>query len=205
MRYFTFLFAFVFIVILSSCSGNKFTAKEKQLISHSYNNGIMPLMQVSNTNDSVVLYKKSKDIKPDSNNKYLTQIVKNLHATVYDTNNPGVGIAAPQVGVNRRIIIVKRFDKDEKPMEYFLNSQIIVYSESQSEGREGCLSVPGYRGYVIRADTIVINYDLLNKQNITDTISGFTAIIFQHEIDHLEGVLYTDRIEDEEKLTRTID
>ena len=193
----------VFIILLSSCSINKFTAKEKSFIKKESKDNIMPVMLVSNTADSILLYKKSKKIKPDSTNKFLTILIERLYATVRDPNNPGVGIAAPQVGVNKRIIWVQRFDKAEKPFEVYLNSKIVYYSKSKSEGMEGCLSIPGYRGSVNRSDTIVIKYDLLNTKNIRDTISGFTSVIFQHEIDHLKGILYTDRIKDKSKITKT--
>ncbi len=159
-------------------------------------------MLVSNQTDSIILYKTSKNIKADSKNKHLVTLVQNMYATVRDTSNPGVGIAAPQIGINKRIIWVQRFDKQNEPFEAYFNTHIVYYSKTKSEGREGCLSIPGYRGFVNRADTIIVNYDLLNQTNLTDTISGFTSIIFQHEIDHLEGVLYTDRIKDKSKIEK---
>ena len=191
-----------FVISLSSCSINKFTAKEKSIIANETKDNIMPVMLVSNSVDSILLYKKSKKIKADSTNKHLKLLIERMYATVKDPNNPGVGIAAPQIGINKRIIWVQRFDKTKKPFEVYLNSKIVYYSKTISEGREGCLSIPGYRGFVNRSDTIIIKYDLLNKKNIRDTISGFTSIIFQHEIDHLEGILYTDRIKDKSKIEK---
>jgi len=198
----SFPFLIILVTILVSCSANRFTLKEKRIIKRKSANNIMPLMFVTNHQDSIVLYKKSKNIKPDSTNKYLTTFINRMYATVRDPENPGVGIAAPQLGINKRIIWVQRFDKAEQPFEVYLNSKIVYYSESKSEGGEGCLSIPGYRGFVNRSDTIVINYDFLNQTNLTDTISGFSSVIFQHEIDHLEGILYTDRIKDKSKITK---
>ncbi len=162
-------------------------------------------MLVSNPGDSVILYQKSNSVVTDSTNKLLNKLVTKMYATVRNPENPGVGIAAPQIGINKRIIWVQRFDKPDKPFEVYFNSKIVNYSSSESEGREGCLSIPGYYGFVNRSDTITVNYDLFNQQNITDTITGFTAIIFQHETDHLEGILYTDRIIDNSKLKKKTD
>jgi len=194
----------ILITVFASCSTNRFTLKEKRIIKKSGTNNIMQIMLVSNQTDSITLYKKSRNIKADSSNKHLTTLVQKMYVTVRDTNNPGVGIAAPQIGINKRIIWVQRFDKQEKPFEAYFNTQIVYYSKTKSEGREGCLSIPGYRGFVSRSDTIIVNYDLLNQTNLTDTINGFTSIIFQHEIDHLEGILYTDRIKDKSKITKRI-
>ena len=165
----------------SSCSINKFTTTQKNIINRENNNNIMSVLLVSNPADSVLLYKKSKKIKADSTNKYLKLLIEKMYATVQDPSNPGVGIAAPQIGVNKRIIWVQRFDKTKNPFEVYLNSKIIYYSKAISEGREGCLSIPGYSGFVNRSDTIIVKYDLLNKKSVKDTISGFTSIIFQHE------------------------
>ncbi len=201
----SYLASIITIIFLSGCSINRFTLREKRIINQTGANELMTLMLVPNTKDSIILYKKSKNIKPDSTNEHLTKLINNMFVTVRDPENPGVGIAAPQVGINKRIIWVQRFDKTDKPFEVYLNPRIVYYSESKSDGKEGCLSIPGYRGIVNRSDTIVINYDYVKQHSLTDTVSGFTAIIFQHETDHLEGILYTDRIVDKSKLTRTSD
>ncbi len=157
-------------------------------------------MLVSNKTDSVILYTKSKTFKVDRNDRKLKKLVNLMYETCNDTANAGVGIAAPQVGVNKRIVWVQRFDKEKEPFEVYFNIEITSFSSTKKEGWEGCLSVPSYRGIVNRSDSIVIKYDTFKEQNITETISGFTAVIFQHEIDHLEGILYTDRIFDKTKL-----
>lgn len=120
-------------------------------------------------------------------------------ATVIDTNNLGVGIAAPQVGVSQALIAVQRFDKEGEPFEFYINPEIIYYSQNKSLGWEGCLSIPEERGQVYRADTITIRY--LNEEQekvVNENITGFTAVIFQHEIDHLNGILFIDKREKEE-------
>jgi len=195
---------FIFMILLSgifaSCNTAKFSLNERKLIRKKYTEKIMPLMLVSNNADSVILYTKSIKFPVNSEDKKLRKLTDLMYHTCIDSTNPGVGIAAPQVGVNKRIIWVQRFDKKEKPFEVYFNIEIKEYSTSKSDGWEGCLSVPGYRGIVRRSDTIVINYDTFDKKNITETVSGFTAVIFQHETDHLNGILYTDRIFDKSNL-----
>lgn len=123
-------------------------------------------------------------------------------ATVTHPSQDGVGIAAPQVGINRRIVAVQRFDKEGEPFEVYPNIRIVWQSDSLAHGPEGCLSVPDRRGDVLRSQEIVIEYaDIKAVHSATetipvvrDTISGFTAVIFQHEADHLDGILYIDRL-----------
>ena len=132
-------------------------------------------------------------------------------ATVTHPTQDGVGIAGPQVGLNRRVVAVQRFDKEpvesdgrtDHPFEVYPNVRLVWTSDSKEMGPEGCLSVPDRSGNVLRSTEIVVEYaDLkkLKEENpveipmVRDTISGFTAVIFQHEIDHLDGILYIDRL-----------
>lgn len=130
-------------------------------------------------------------------------------ATVTHPSQDGVGIAGPQVGLNRRVIAVQRFDKgiqtadgsEEYPFEVYANIRIVEASDSLVLGGEGCLSVPDMNGNVLRSEEIVIEYTDYSRPVeapdtlpvVRETVSGFTAVIFQHEIDHLEGVLYIDK------------
>ena len=116
-------------------------------------------------------------------------------ATVTSPEEDGVGIAGPQVGIGRRMVAVQRFDKEGEPFEVYPDIRITERRGEQVAGPEGCLSVPGRRGDVLRWRDIDITY--LSPKTLKDTterIQGFTAVIFQHETDHLDGVLYTDRI-----------
>jgi len=114
-------------------------------------------------------------------------------ATVNDPGNPGVGIAAPQVGISKQLIAVQRFDKDGEPFEFYVNPVIEKYSPTQKWGWEGCLSVPGKRDTVLRSTQVIISYrDPVSWDMQCDTVDGFTAVIFQHETDHLNGKLYID-------------
>ena len=108
---------------------------------------------------------------------------RRMLATVRDPENTGVGIA------------VQRFDKPGEPFEIYLNPEIVEYSAETAPGREGCLSIPGCYGEVTRAQQIVLRYRDEQFAERTERIGGFTAVIFQHEVDHLDGILYTDRMD----------
>jgi len=129
----------------------------------------------------------------DMKTKAYATLKARMLATVRDTANTGVGIAAPQVGISKQLIAVQRLDKEGEPFEFYVNPVIEKYSEEKKWGWEGCLSVPGERDTVLRSTQVVIAYrDQDSWQIVRDTVSGFTAVIFQHEIDHLNGKLYID-------------
>ena len=100
--------------------------------------------------------------------------------------------------VFKNIIWVQRFDKENFPFEVYLNSKIINYSEEKQTVKEGCLSIPN-RSEILnsRSKTITIEYDTMEAEHKTETVEGFTSVIFQHEIDHLNGILYLDHLEKE--------
>ena len=125
----------------------------------------------------------------------LATLCRRMLATVKDPANEGVGIAAPQVGLLRRMVAVQRFDKAGEPFEFFLNPEIIAMLGENKPGGEGCLSVPDMRGVVSRSHHIVLRYRDVDFVEHTDTVEGFTAVIIQHEVDHLDGVLYIDKTE----------
>ena len=185
----------ILFFIVACNSKTTFTAEEIALINN-YPEQIMPVLQTTNASDSLFLRQSAKEF---SNADMQSDLFKNLQQqmllTVNDTLHPGVGIAAPQVGIERRLIAVQRFDKPDKQFEFYANAYIIYYSDEKRTGAEGCLSVPNCRGKVERSETIVVKYiDTGTLKPCADTVSGFTAVIFQHEIDHLEGVLYIDKI-----------
>ncbi|MBF0432398.1 MAG: peptide deformylase [Fibrobacteria bacterium] len=126
------------------------------------------------------------------------------------THYEGVGIAAPQVGKSIRLFIMAsgpnlRYpDAPKMEMEAVINPQIKTMSEENIIDYEGCLSVPGYRGQVNRAESIEVEYVNRNGVNVSATFEGFIARIFQHEYDHLEGIIYPMRMEENAELI-TID
>ena len=181
------------MVLLAGCARGGLTKQEKAVI-----NGqgqVMRVLTVDNPEDSIFLRKKSIDFSDrDLTSPTFIILAGKMVSTVTDPSQDGVGIAGPQVGLSRRIIAVQRFDKEGEPFEVYPNIRIESLSGDVVSGREGCLSVPGKRGAVPRNTTVVVSYkDPITLETVRDTVEGFTAVIFQHEIDHLEGVLYTDR------------
>ena len=181
---------------LAGCSQG-FSAAERETI-RSGGEGIMRVLTVDDRSDSLTLRRKSAPMVEgmERADDYET-LRRRMLATVQDPENTGVGIAAPQVGILRRMIAVQRFDKPGEPFEIYLNPKIVEYSAETAPGREGCLSILDRSGEVKRAQRITLRYRDEQFAERLERISGFTAVIFQHEIDHLDGILYTDRMERE--------
>lgn len=110
---------------------------------------------------------------------------------------PGVGLAAPQVGVSNRLIVIEYGDDEdeEAPKKLYVvaNPEFVETSEETEMGVEGCLSVPGFVGEVNRFARVVVKGFNRRGKPMRITAEGWLARIFQHEMDHLDGVLYTDR------------
>lgn len=158
--------------------------------------GCMRVLSVDDIYDSVVLRAQSISIpyRALGSSSY-RKLCERMLATVKDPRYDGVGIAAPQVGINRRLVAVQRFDKPGEPFELYPNIRILNTRGELVSGPEGCLSVPGRRGEVLRYRDIDIRYtNVRTLRDTVESVSGFTAVIFQHETDHLTGVLYIDKL-----------
>ncbi|MFT7414070.1 MAG: peptide deformylase [Methylophagaceae bacterium] len=118
----------------------------------------------------------------------------------------GVGIAAPQVDINQRIFIMcsrpnlRYPDAPEMAPTFVINPEIIWRSDDIEKGWEGCLSLPGLRGFVPRHRVIKVQYSSRSNERIEVEYTGFIARVFQHELDHLNGIVYIDRIESSHEL-----
>lgn len=123
----------------------------------------------------------------------LKTLIEDMVETMRDA--PGVGLAAPQVGISQRVIVVEYAeDENKRPKLYALiNPEIVKPSEEKELGIEGCLSIPGLVGEVERHSSITVKGQNRFGKPVKIKASGWLARIFQHEIDHLEGVLYLDR------------
>ena len=192
------------IFLIVSCSGSKhlktnsFSSEEKVLIMNADSLKPMRVYKITKTTDSLLLRKKSTYIAPNPDDIVLQNFVKRLYATVRDSISMGVGIAAPQVGILKNIIWVQRMDKEGLPFEVYLNPKITKYSKETQTVREGCLSVPDRSETLSsRSKEISIEYDTMEGLHKSETIEGFTSVIFQHEIDHLNGILYLDHLQKE--------
>ncbi len=111
----------------------------------------------------------------------------------------GVGLASPQIGINKRMLVVMYKEGEKEILHALVNPKITVSSVKKSylASGEGCLSVDDYHpGKVYRSYRITVEaYDGLKKENVTIKAEGFEAIVLQHEIDHLNGILFYDRID----------
>lgn len=199
-----FYLTLVAILLLSCQSTGKFTKAQQSLIMADEGPAPMRVYKITKYSDSILLRTASKRIKVDPGDEVLKRFVARLYATVRDSMSLGVGIAAPQVGILKNIIWVQRFDKKGSPFEVYFNPEIIEYSVKKQPCPEGCLSIPGRRDTTYnRAETIVLRYDSMEKKRLLDTVSGFTAVIFQHEVDHLNGILYLDHLSKEVLQSKT--
>ena len=147
--------------------------------------------------DSVVLRTPCTDLtKSELKSRDLRTLTAKMLRTLRSPQHDGVGIAAPQVGVSKRIIWVQRLDKEGGPFECYLNPHVDSLYGQVGKGPEGCLSVPPMRGLVPRYTDVIVSYvhpETLEARR--DTVTGYTAVIFQHECDHLDGIPYIDRAE----------
>jgi peptide deformylase len=158
--------------------------------------------------DNPVLRRKARAVE-NPNTAETQKLIDDMIATMREA--PGVGLAAPQVAVSQRIAVIEYGEAPEGAPEDFepdkklyvvVNPEIVARSEEMVEGAEGCLSLPGYAGNVMRHEAITIR--ALNRKGKPIKIKArdWLARIFQHEIDHLDGVLFIDRAS---KLWRTED
>ena len=172
----------------------RLTAEEMQLIMSS--DGLMRVLLVTSPEDSLVLRAPCMDLaEEDLQSEVYERLASRMIATVTDSTQDGVGLAAPQVGLKRRVVAVMRYDKPGYPFEVYPNIHIEYFSDQKQTGPEGCLSIPDIAGEVERSQQVVIRYtDPETLSELRDTVDGYTAVIFQHEVDHLEGILFTDRL-----------
>jgi peptide deformylase len=147
-----------------------------------------------------VLRRKARAVD-DPNTAQIQELIEDMIATMRAA--PGVGLAAPQVAVGQRIAVIEYAElpegapEDAEPPEpklyVVVNPEIVAVSDEMVEGSEGCLSIPGYSGTVQRHKAVTVK--ALNRKGrpIKIKARGWLARIFQHEIDHLDGVLFIDR------------
>jgi peptide deformylase len=161
-----------------------------------------------------VLKTRAKDLPTDLPAQELSQLVQDMFETMYSAH--GVGLAAPQIGKGIRLFVMDSGpmvepDEDEETTEpldaatqagpdevpvkrAFINPQMLSETGEQWGFEEGCLSIPGVRELVQRCPDIVLRYEDENRQVHEEAFSGMAARIIQHEYDHLEGILFTDKL-----------
>lgn len=119
----------------------------------------------------------------------IRELIQDMFDTMYDSN--GVGLAAPQVGIRKRIVVIDVTGEDPIAL---INPKILS-SDGEQTGYEGCLSVPGKSGIVTRANHVVVEAYNQDMEKITVEGEELMARALQHEIDHLDGIMYVDKVE----------
>jgi peptide deformylase len=135
-----------------------------------------------------VLYKTSKEVKEVD--KKLIVLIDDMLETMYEAE--GVGLAAPQVGILKRVVVIDVTEEGNSPL--ILINPVIVEAEGEQTGDEGCLSVPGKVGTVTRPNYVKVKAYDKNMKEFTVEGTELLARALNHEIDHLDGKLYVDRV-----------
>lgn len=159
----------------------------------------LEILTVDNAQHSKVLRSKSRAVQKVTPKlgAFAEQMLETMR------NADGVGLAAPQVGVLQRFFVAELPEDEENnhPREtYILFNPEIVKSKGEQVGYEGCLSIPGYIGEVARQEQITVKGLNERGKPVRLKVEGYLARVFQHEIDHLDGILFTDRLTDPDTL-----
>ncbi len=190
--------------------GADLTPGELEIIASADSAGVMRVLTIYDRADSLILRGQCRDFCEDDLDAMFADslsagaaLARQMVSTVTDPSQDGVGIAGPQVGISRRIVAVMRYDKAGRPFEVYPNIRIEKAFGEKKIGPEGCLSIPGRRQEVERRDSVVVIYarkcaeapdGIKAWEYVRDTVGGYSAVIFQHECDHLDGVLYIDKV-----------
>jgi peptide deformylase len=156
------------------------------------------ILPVAQRGEDILKLKAAPVATSEFNSEWLQQLASAMYATMSERS--GVGIAAPQVYISKRVIIVAsrrnpRYpDAPEMDAVVMVNPEILEFSEETCLGEEGCLSVPNERGQVERAQFVKVRYQTLQGEIVETSYEGFPGRIVQHEVDHLDGVLFVERL-----------
>ncbi|MGE0487751.1 MAG: peptide deformylase [Vulcanimicrobiota bacterium] len=142
----------------------------------------MPVLPIKMVGEAVLRRKATKIERVDAP---LARLLEDMVETMYAAN--GIGLAGPQVGVAQRLLVI---DIGDGPLK-IINPRIVEH-HGRASGPEGCLSIPGLVGEVERHEKIVVKAIDESGQNVVHEADGLLAVVFQHEIDHLDGKLFID-------------
>jgi len=153
--------------------------------------------------DNPILRQKSKKVKRfgQALQNLIDDMVETMHAT------HGLGLAAPQIGVSQQVIVIQLPENEEDPQSgklYVLCNPEILRTTGEEESEEGCLSVPGFVGDVRRAAVVTVKGLDRHGKKTRIKAEGLLARAFQHEIDHVNGALFIERVDSPEKIRRIV-
>ena len=162
---------------------------------------IRPICRMGNP----ILRKIAEDVRPDQiKTVYFDQLIEDLRDSM--KHYGGIGIAAPQIGISMKVCVIQlegmnRYGQEiNLPFTVFINPKIEVLASEERGYWEGCLSAPGLRGFVERPQHIRVTFLNENCEEVSIEAHGFLATVVQHELDHLFGKLYVDRVKNPEQL-----
>ena len=195
----------ILIFIFSSFSiMAQLTQDEKSLIHNGDKTAPFTVLKITDKQDSLFLRTPSKDFDFSKDKEDIALLIARLRVTM-DVES-GVGIAAPQVGIGRNLFLFTRIDLPEKPVIAVINPKIVNHpAETICFERDGCLSIPDISGNSIRFPWIEVEYTNEEGKLVRERLEGynrmgnFTGVIFQHEFDHLQGILFIDKLCDEQE------
>lgn len=144
--------------------------------------------RVIRTDEDPLLRKKSREVTKFDDR--LKELIEDMFETMDEA--PGVGLAAPQVGILKRVIVIDDREEVNRKRMYMINP-VITHKEGKAVDLEGCLSVPLKQGTVERATNIDVEYMDIDGNKKSLNATDFFARIIQHEVDHLDGILFTDK------------
>ncbi len=153
--------------------------------------------------DNPILREKSKKVKDFG--EALQVLIDDMVETMHAAN--GAGLAAPQVGVLQQVIVIQLPDDEEDPQSgklFTLCNPQIIGADGEEESEEGCLCLPGWVGEVKRATSVTVKAQDHRGKKVRIKAEGFLARVFQHETDHINGILYIDRVESPDKIRRIV-
>jgi peptide deformylase len=156
---------------------------------------ILPVIKM----DNPVLHQKAKKVKNIDSS--IQKLINDMIDTMYEID--GVGLAAPQVGVPLQVVVFQL--PDDEDVTVLINPEIVKGSEESEMMSEGCLSLPGYRGEVKRLTSVTVIGRNRQGKMIRIKGEGLLAQVLQHEIDHINGVVFVDHLESPDKLYKTED
>ncbi len=158
----------------------------------------MTVLNIAQRGEEILTLVATPVMAAEFSSPWLISLTDALQDTMHAYN--GVGIAAPQCYISKRVIIVAsrpnvRYpDAPEMEPIVMVNPEVLASSKRMLAGEEGCLSVENERGQVVRAETIMVRFYNIHGEEIELSLNGFPARIVQHEIDHLNGILFVDRL-----------
>lgn len=177
----------------------QFTDKEKQVIHLGAADTPFRVLLITEEEDAVILRQPCQDIRPVTDNDDLKLLIERLKTTMEVES--GVGIAAPQVGISKNIFLFTRINEPDFPVVAAINPKIVNHPHTTVCFEcDGCLSIPGISGNSVRYPWVDVEYTNENGETVSERLEGysrtedFTGVIFQHEYDHLQGILFIDKL-----------